>query len=339
MLYRINVDNDGDGRPDVIYDFRFKTTVVNPNTFLYNTGPIASLDSPNFNRRQTYSVTEFHKNRVPSQARRQPDVATVQRRGSVDAELLEPCELGHPRPRGRHQGLRRSAARRILRRPRRGVRPCRAAAVPEPSPDLDPGRRRRERAPLVQRPHDRDPDPDHSPHPRRQRSERSHGERRDDRRVGVGVSPEGTGAQRRQWSSPLAPGCRSSRLGNPLFNEVIVPMGRKDDWNATTPDRDKDYAQYVAQPELAKLLPVLYPGVFPNLACLQRGPRRSAGDPADRHPRRHRPGLPELHRNDPSRHAAAERRDQAVGHAERRTASSAETSPASRTAGGCSTTS
>ena len=97
VLYRINVDNDGDGRPDVIYDFRFKTTVVNPNTFLYNTGPIASLDSPNFNRRQTYSVTEFRKNRAAAQARRQPDVAAVQRRGSVDAELREPRELGDPR--------------------------------------------------------------------------------------------------------------------------------------------------------------------------------------------------------------------------------------------------
>ena len=30
-------------------------------------------------------------------------------------------------------------------------------------------------------------------------AERPDGERRDDRRVGVGVSPEGTGAQRRQW--------------------------------------------------------------------------------------------------------------------------------------------
>ena len=45
-------------RPDIIYEFRFKTKVRNPNTFLYNTGPITSLDSPNFNRRQFYSVTE-----------------------------------------------------------------------------------------------------------------------------------------------------------------------------------------------------------------------------------------------------------------------------------------
>jgi hypothetical protein len=31
--------------------------IRNPNTFLYNTGKVLSLDSPNLNRRQTYSVT------------------------------------------------------------------------------------------------------------------------------------------------------------------------------------------------------------------------------------------------------------------------------------------
>ncbi len=85
VLYRINVDNDGDGKPDVIYEFRFKTTVTNPNTFLYNTGPITSNDSPNFNRRQTYSVTEVRKNRAAPEARRQPHLAAVQRRRPVDA--------------------------------------------------------------------------------------------------------------------------------------------------------------------------------------------------------------------------------------------------------------
>jgi hypothetical protein len=59
-----------------------------------------------------------------------------------------------------------------------------------------------------------------------------------------------------------------SRLGNPLFNEVLVPMARKDEWNALPPADDKRFAQYVAHPELASLLPALYPGVFPNLAAL-----------------------------------------------------------------------
>jgi hypothetical protein len=64
------------------------------------------------------------------------------------------------------------------------------------------------------------------------------------------------------------PWVQVSRLGNPLFNEVIVPMGDKDEWNAVDPIDDDDFAEYVRRPELAKLLPVLYPGVFPNLAGL-----------------------------------------------------------------------
>ena len=63
------------------------------------------------------------------------------------------------------------------------------------------------------------------------------------------------------------PWVQVSRLGNPLFNEVIVPVGDKDRWNAVDPSDDKDFAKYVKQPELAKLLPVLYPGAFPNLAA------------------------------------------------------------------------
>src|SRR5437016_5342185 len=61
VRYRINVDNDGDGEPDVWFDFRFTTTVRNPETFLYNTGPIASLDSTSWNRRQFYSVTRYRR--------------------------------------------------------------------------------------------------------------------------------------------------------------------------------------------------------------------------------------------------------------------------------------
>jgi hypothetical protein len=57
VLYEIKVDNNGDAREDVTFQFRFKTSVRNPNTFLYNTGPITSLESTNWNVQQTYSVT------------------------------------------------------------------------------------------------------------------------------------------------------------------------------------------------------------------------------------------------------------------------------------------
>src|SRR5262249_2803262 len=57
VLYAIHIDNDGDGKTDITYRFRFDTRVRNPNTFLYNTGPITSLNSQNWNVRQFYSVT------------------------------------------------------------------------------------------------------------------------------------------------------------------------------------------------------------------------------------------------------------------------------------------
>src|SRR5258705_11997211 len=57
VLYSIHIDNNGDGRADVSYDFQFTTEVRNPDTFLYNTGPVQALNSPNWNRRQFYTVT------------------------------------------------------------------------------------------------------------------------------------------------------------------------------------------------------------------------------------------------------------------------------------------
>jgi hypothetical protein len=40
VLYDIHVDNDGDAKADVTYTLSTKTTFQNPDTFLYNTGPI-----------------------------------------------------------------------------------------------------------------------------------------------------------------------------------------------------------------------------------------------------------------------------------------------------------
>ncbi len=84
-----------------------------------------------------------------------------------------------------------------------------------------------------------------------------------------------------------------SRLGNPLFNEVLVPMGKKDYWNTQPPDDDTQFAAGVQHPELAGLLNVLYPGVFPHLAAYTEAARRPAGHPADGHPGRRR--LADLH--------------------------------------------
>src|SRR4030081_3503886 len=65
VLYEIHVDNDGDGGADVTFQFRFTTQVVQPsglsNNFLYNVGQITSLTSPNWVRRQHYSVTRVRE--------------------------------------------------------------------------------------------------------------------------------------------------------------------------------------------------------------------------------------------------------------------------------------
>jgi hypothetical protein len=59
VLYEIHIDNVGDAQPHITYQFRFDTQVGNGNTFLYNTGPIESLDDPDFNVKQTYTVTRL----------------------------------------------------------------------------------------------------------------------------------------------------------------------------------------------------------------------------------------------------------------------------------------
>ena len=52
-----------------------------------------------------------------------------------------------------------------------------------------------------------------------------------------------------------------SRLGNPLVNEVIIPLGKKDAFNASEPSNDAQFLGFVQDPEPARLIPVLYPGV------------------------------------------------------------------------------
>src|SRR3954468_897385 len=57
--YYLNVDNTGDGRNDVRYKFKFKTTTRNPNTFLYAAPGVSSISDPKLNVVQTYSVTRL----------------------------------------------------------------------------------------------------------------------------------------------------------------------------------------------------------------------------------------------------------------------------------------
>lgn len=59
VVYEIHVDNNGDAVEDITFQWRFTTEVRNPATFLYNTGPVTSLDDPDLNVRQFYRLTRI----------------------------------------------------------------------------------------------------------------------------------------------------------------------------------------------------------------------------------------------------------------------------------------
>jgi hypothetical protein len=55
--YNIKIDNDGDAKPDAEFRWKFKNVDKRGNsTFLYNNGPVTSLDDENLLFKQTYSL-------------------------------------------------------------------------------------------------------------------------------------------------------------------------------------------------------------------------------------------------------------------------------------------
>lgn len=61
-----------------------------------------------------------------------------------------------------------------------------------------------------------------------------------------------------------------SRMGMPLTNEVVIPVGKKDEWNGTKPDNDLQYASYFSNPELALYMDdSQFGGAVPGLSALR----------------------------------------------------------------------
>src|SRR3989442_12990758 len=92
------------------------------------------------------------------------------------------------------------------------------------------------------------------------------------RRKATILAGDGDDDDNGQFDEDTSPGIQTgpftqvSRLGMPLINEVIIPLGKKDVWNTVNPRFDSQFLQNYQTPELQKLLPILYPGSFPNLA-------------------------------------------------------------------------
>jgi hypothetical protein len=266
VLYTINIDHTGDGYADVKYEFRFSTHIRNLETFLYNTGPIADIKSKNLNRVQRFTVTE---------------VRHGEGRVLGKSLLTPPCNIG-PRSTPNYASLANSAIHRLdegrikvfagqrldpfyvdlgaifdlaALRPFQNLHLISSAAAP----GIDALRAFNVHTIAIQV-------------PIKDLTRNRH-------RVTDPMSPNAVigvwaSASRRKGSIrengrliQTGPFTQVSRLGNPLFNEVIVPMAEKDHWNAVGPSQDAEFAKYVAHPELAGLLPVLYPNVFPHLAA------------------------------------------------------------------------
>jgi hypothetical protein len=270
VVYRINIDNDGDGKANIRYAFRFYTLVRNKNTFLYNTGPISNLTDPNWNRPQFYSV-ERHQIRegyadqiqVLGKNLHTPPVNIGPRSTPhYEARFVKPATHSLPGGRKVFAGQRADAFHVDLGSifDLGALRPFNHLhLIPLPDAAGVNGLQGFNVHSIVLQVPASDLTPDHS-RPTNPKSKKSV--------VGIWTSAH------RQASRVFHGGrwhshgrlLQVSRLGNPLFNEVLVPMAQKDQWNADHPVHDEEYAKFVAHPELAALLPVLYPGVFPHLA-------------------------------------------------------------------------
>ncbi len=266
VVYYIYIDNDGDGVADITYEFSFETKVANPNTFLYNTGPINSISSPNWNRKQFYSVTR--------QSRRGSQVL-------ADNLACPPCNIG-PASTPNYGALAAQAVhsigagRTVFAGQRLEGFYIDLGAIFDLG-DLRPFEKLHiggmANSMGVNSTNEFGVHSIALQVPKRDlaRSSGWHDWRGRDSVVGVWAAASRSKASIREpggITGGFGPPVQVSRLGNPLFNEVIVPMGQKDLWNSLTPADDKQFLSFVQHPELARLLPVLYPGVFPNLAKL-----------------------------------------------------------------------
>jgi hypothetical protein len=282
VLYSIYVDNDADGLAEIEYQFRFSTFVKNPNTFLYNTGPILSLGSANWNKRQYYTVTRVDT----SEVRGAHGVKHVRKARVLATGLASPpCNIG-PRSTPGYPGLAQAAVHALptgetvfAGQRNEGfyvdlgsifdladLRPLQNLHLIATSPAMgvDATAALNVHTIALQVPI--------------RRLTRDGSIPTDPMSAKAVLGIYGAASRRKirvidranDERAEAGPWTQVSRLGNPLFNEVLVPLGKKDYWNAVPPYYDKAFLTGVEHPELAALLPVLYPGVFPNLAALKK---------------------------------------------------------------------
>ena len=265
VTYKINISNANKAEADIVYAFDFTTTVRNPNTFLYNTGPIKNITDTSWNRPQSYRVTRtsggsttvlgsslmcppvnvgwrstFEYDNIAAQAFHNlpgdRQVFAGQRAESFHVDLGSIFDLGALRPFESHHLIPSADAVGVNGTQALNVH---TIALQVPITDLTFGGKK----------------PSGVMDTHATIGVWASAERFKSRVIGKNGKIDGVG-----------PKVQVSRLANPLINEVIIPMGSKDGWNSHAPSYDSHYADSFLHPELAGLLPVLYPNVFTNLS-------------------------------------------------------------------------
>jgi hypothetical protein len=232
--YNIKIDNDGDARPDIVYQWTFRDEDRRgTSTFLYNNGPVTSLNDANLLFRQRYTLRR------------------VTRHGSrtlVSNGIVAPSNVG-PASMPDYAALRAQSVKSL---PGGGQAFAGQADeaffldlrvfdllyggdLSEVGQDTLKGYNVSTLAVQV---------------PRSDLAAK--GDPRRNPVIGVWATTDKFNGRRF---------VQVSRLGNPLVNEVVAPAGLKDAFNALPPERDADVAalvKRVTDPEVPKLLEAIY---------------------------------------------------------------------------------
>jgi Domain of unknown function (DUF4331) len=256
VRYEIKVDNNGDGEEDVTYRFRFHTTTGNPNTFLYNTGPINTLSDADWNVRQTYSVTRISKDgsevlgtNIPV-----PPVNIGPRStpgyGALAAAAIASLPGGTKVFAGQRDDPFYVDLGSIF--DLAGLRPFNSLhAIPLPNEAGVDGVGGYNTHSIVLQ----------VPIKQLTRDHKLHGADSSKAVIGVYATASRQRVRILQHDGDVkndAEWVQISRLGEPLINEAVIPRRMKDLWNSSDPADDADFLRFYRSPEVTKLENGLY---------------------------------------------------------------------------------
>lgn len=231
--YDIHIDSNGDAQGDLLYRWTFKEHLKNDKTFLYNTGPVTSLDDPDLNFTQTYDIDllRLKDQKVASTHKIADDVpvapSNVGKASMPDYSVLRKQAV-HQLPSGLTTFAGQADDPFFL--DLRVFDLLYGGDLSEVGNDTLKGYNVNTLALQV------------PTHYIQQSAEQPV--------VGIWSTTQRKSASG-HWT-------QVSRLGMPLVNEVVLPLKDKDKFNASSPWNDADFLPSVTNPELPKLIEGIY---------------------------------------------------------------------------------